>query len=339
MFSNFVSLGCSCFTASSMSKYGLRSCSGPFDWLITEKLEWILHYLDNCFDDFLDRECLEPYQLGMNDAFRDGTSGFLFLHEGKYPVEDKAFLELKEKYKRRIDRFLKITVMPTCFLRLCSGIDEVKYISEEYDYINRVIKKNNSRNEIIFLIRSNVEILDPLKFRYYIVPEQYYNGCPSHEQLRGLFDGEEELLLYCAQNYSAEVMMKNLIVDYKKEDRFQKERVICAIRYQLLVKLMNADFTKMKIPDHIIIYGAGNLGTFFYEKIKGRGYNVECFIDEQKYGGRIDEIEICRLEDLRNTVNKNFVVTATYDFSNIYKKIMKYCADAVILSLDEVLHS
>lgn len=37
-FSNFVSLGYICPVAASMSKYGLRSWSGPFDWLITKDL-------------------------------------------------------------------------------------------------------------------------------------------------------------------------------------------------------------------------------------------------------------------------------------------------------------
>ena len=44
MFSNFVSLGEACKVAASMSKYGLRSFSGPFDWVITRRFDMVLHY-------------------------------------------------------------------------------------------------------------------------------------------------------------------------------------------------------------------------------------------------------------------------------------------------------
>ena len=60
MFSNFVSLGEACKVAASMSKYGLRSFSGPFDWVITRRFDMVLHYLENDFEDFLEKSKLEP---------------------------------------------------------------------------------------------------------------------------------------------------------------------------------------------------------------------------------------------------------------------------------------
>ena len=62
VFSNFISLGSACQTASSMEKYGLRSWSGPFDWLVTDSLQWVLHYMETDFADFLKKENLERCQ-------------------------------------------------------------------------------------------------------------------------------------------------------------------------------------------------------------------------------------------------------------------------------------
>jgi hypothetical protein len=53
MFSNFISLRCFCGTAASMSKYGLRELSEPFDWCFSE-LEGVLHMINTDFEQFLD---------------------------------------------------------------------------------------------------------------------------------------------------------------------------------------------------------------------------------------------------------------------------------------------
>lgn len=80
MFSNFVSLGPHCATAASMSKFGLRSWSGPFDWLITDHLKWILYYIENNFQGFFEMENLECYK-NNSKRIKDRKSKFIFLHE------------------------------------------------------------------------------------------------------------------------------------------------------------------------------------------------------------------------------------------------------------------
>mgnify|MGYP001034593345 CR=1 FL=1 len=59
MFSNFVSLGSGCLVAASMSTYGLRSWSGPFDWIRTDRFDVVLQYIENGFKDFLEKGKLE----------------------------------------------------------------------------------------------------------------------------------------------------------------------------------------------------------------------------------------------------------------------------------------
>lgn len=48
MFDNFISLGWKCKVAASIEKYGLRSCSGPFDWCVTE-FKGVIETIDSNF--------------------------------------------------------------------------------------------------------------------------------------------------------------------------------------------------------------------------------------------------------------------------------------------------
>lgn len=83
MFDNFISLGSACPVAASMAKWGLRSWSGPFDWLTTSSFRWVLQCLEMDFRDFLKRENLvhikdEPR------GFMDRVNGFRYTHDPEY---------------------------------------------------------------------------------------------------------------------------------------------------------------------------------------------------------------------------------------------------------------
>lgn len=284
MFDNFVSLGYSCPTASCMSKYGLRSWSGPFDWLVTADLEWVLSFMEYDFAGFLERDNLERLEESPK-KFRDKKSGFIFLHDGEFPFEEK-YDELMQKYQKRIDRYLKETEKKTCFLRSVSNQDELDYISENYSYINRVIKSRNNHNEIIFLIRKELEIPNNISCSYYIMSGQY--------NLQNWFDHAEEFLIFCAKNYDAVSIMRNGLFEQKK---VEIQYSILQMRYNLLVRLSKFDFTSILFPGEIIIYGAGNIGQIFYQHVKDI-CKVECFVDEKKAGDWIAGIPVKYLEEI-----------------------------------------
>ena len=78
MFEYFISLGSNCPTAASMAKQGLRAFSGPFDWLITKNLEYVLHFIENDFDKFLLYENLAKYaHPNIPTAFFDKSCNFI----------------------------------------------------------------------------------------------------------------------------------------------------------------------------------------------------------------------------------------------------------------------
>ena len=65
----FVSLGTHCFTASLLRRWGLRSASGPFDWLFSSAA-MVTHCIEDDFRAFLDREQYAPVPLELR---RDGA--------------------------------------------------------------------------------------------------------------------------------------------------------------------------------------------------------------------------------------------------------------------------
>lgn len=159
MFDCFVSLGSACPVAASMSKYGLRSFSGPFDWLITQDLGWVLHYIDTDFQDFLLPENLERYDECVRH-FRDKKSDVRFLHESL--DFEKEYEKLKEKYRLRIERFLAKTRSRTCYLRSIDNEEEFTYIKQNAEWIRRVIQKQNHDSEIVFLCRKQLSVSGPI---------------------------------------------------------------------------------------------------------------------------------------------------------------------------------
>lgn len=329
MFANFISLGSACQTASSMSKYGLRSWSGPFDWLVTDSLKWVLYFIENDFKDFLEKENLERF----NDrprAFQDKKSGFEFLHDYESPFETK-YDELKQKYQKRIDKFMQETIKPTCFLRTVISSDEIKYISQNHKYIKAVIEKKNDQNEIIFLIRKDVEINVEIPFRHYVMPGKW-NGGPE-AILRNWFDDADEFLSYCFRNYDIISLVRNIEFGRNREERINN---ITQIRYKTLLKLIDYDFDNLHLPNNIIIYGAGNIGKIFYDRIKEK-CRVQCFVDKSKADDYIDGIPIKRLEEVVCDENPSFIVTAAYDFEDISKNIRARYRQAEIISLDSLL--
>lgn len=327
MFENFISLGNSCRTAASMQKYGLRSWSGPLDWLLTHELQGVLRLIENEFEDFLSKEYLEkdPKNYGQ---FKNTKYDIEFIHETEY--RDR-YEDLCEKYFHRISRFKKEIEKRTCFLRTVTNDKELRYIHQEEKYIKSVIKKGNQGNEIIFLLTKNIKAPEEAKFPYYNIQSLDYSN--TRDALRNWFDDSDEFIEYCVTNFSSYRLLKNIMFDRKKEE--QNYEIIKG-RYDLLVKLLNFDFNKNQIHHNLIIYGAGNIGKYFYEKVKEKCF-VKCFLDKNKAGEMVGDIPVIWLNELKEVNDYCFVITCTYDYRNACKIIREYFQNAFVLSLEDIL--
>ena len=106
-------------------------------------------------------------------------------------------------------------------------------------------------------------------------------------------------------------------------------------KYYRLLMVENAEFDGIMMPESIIIYGVGDIGKIFYEKIKTR-YKVECFLDSYSQETEYDGIPVIRPDKKANMVGKMIVVVPVYDYDKIAEMLEKlYGSTNSIVSLNE----
>lgn len=153
-YKNIISLGFFCSPAMEIQRIGLRKRSYPFDWLITAEFENVIKLIKNKFDRFTEYELF--YQIKNQPYYyRNNLYNVDFYHDFtmKTPL-DKQFSEFESKYKRRIDRFYKDITEPTLFIRYASEHD-YKYINENHEKIEALLKSFNQENEIIYVFNKD----------------------------------------------------------------------------------------------------------------------------------------------------------------------------------------
>ncbi|MBY0090734.1 peptidase [Priestia aryabhattai] len=152
------SLGDLCLTAIQLRENNLRPFSGVLDWVASPSLETVNRLLQNRFSNFLDLSNLKPIKyvsewdlfvldevnnIGFNHDFK--TDKNTLTHLGGYP-------EVKEKYDRRIQRFLEkmSTSQRILFVRTEATLKEV----QELESILSGMVKNDFR--ILVVNHTNV---------------------------------------------------------------------------------------------------------------------------------------------------------------------------------------
>lgn len=156
-FNHVISFGYLCPTSQDLERIGLRDSSGPFDWSRTQDLEQIINLVENNFKDFLNLDYL--YQdLRDKNVYTNVKHNIVLNHDfNQYESLSSQLPNVKQKYQRRIDRFYNNIQEPTLFIRDLSGVNDLKYVEENFAHINKVLRKYNSHNKIIFTSRNDLE--------------------------------------------------------------------------------------------------------------------------------------------------------------------------------------
>ena len=154
---NIVSLGHFCSPAMEFERIKRRQSSLPFDWLITPNLSDIITLINNDFEDFLTEKYL--FQLIEYPQYYRNIRYNIDCYHYFYPFESfkSQINDIRIKYNRRINRFFDTIKQPTLFVRYITEND-IKYISEHYEFILKTIKRYNTLNSIIFVSNDSIRL-------------------------------------------------------------------------------------------------------------------------------------------------------------------------------------
>ena len=290
-FENCISLGWFCGVAASLNRLGLRDFSGPFDWYFSD-YESVIKLMDIGFENFFVRENLVEDKENKK-TFSDERFGFTCFHDVKRSL-DEDYPIIYDKYHRRAERFLKALEKPSCLFRSVRTKKELDYIAENIDYIERVIKRYNRDNQIIYLVdKSTDETGYP--FVSYNVQAEYL--CDAYS-VRTLFDKNAALLAYCSNLIPADRIRENKERYYSLNSTWAAE-----VYHGIMMKdpLIASEILKgldLVNDEGIFLWGYGYHGRNMYKYLKQQGINVSGIIDKRADKLALEDVVIYKPDDI-----------------------------------------
>lgn len=160
VFEHVVSLGHACAVAHELEHLGLRSHSGPFDWQASTRLEPKIQFLNDRFDSFfkfLNETNL--YQRPIANCYSMKVNNIYFIHDfNKWDSLSAQLPVVRQKYKRRVQQFLKDIVKPTLFIYYLFDQADADWIDRNTNYILNSIKNYNKDNQIVYIADPSIHL-------------------------------------------------------------------------------------------------------------------------------------------------------------------------------------
>ena len=167
----YIPLGNSCSIAYNLKLLKLRKLAFPFDWVRVTNFNNVTKLIQNKFYGFLDfknfkfKEFSDKFIVnGKKGSYIYSNNYCSFYHEFNKLIEEHDFNMFKEKYSRRIKRFLD----------LMNSDNEIIFIREEFGKL-KISKINN------FICAIN-EIYPNLNYKLIVITNQKVNF--SHKNLK-----------------------------------------------------------------------------------------------------------------------------------------------------------
>lgn len=103
--------------------------------------------------------------------------------------------------------------------------------------------------------------------------------------------------------------------------------------------IARCDFSKLEIPDKIIIYGAGDIGKLFCDRIY-EYTQVECFLDKAPFEEQYKGIPIIKPDEYTLQSDITVIVIPTYDFKEIKEILQSIWNNKIqIIRMEEFFNS
>lgn len=164
------SLGEDCGCALYMERNGLRSYSGPFDWLTHATLQTKFNLILNDFKGFLDKESIKPldqenHSSNLNfDLYHDINLDFHFYHDFIKDINfNKNFKSVKNKYNRRIKRFYKKINKADKVLLIWFSRYSIYDSAMEKEFCEKIMEKFDKKIDFLFIEKDGSKKLGELE--------------------------------------------------------------------------------------------------------------------------------------------------------------------------------
>ena len=190
-FNNVISLGAYCFVASELKRFNIRKKAYPFDWNITT-METVLLLIKNKFEHFNDMNFIKKKEHSEIKTIYDNKyyPHLEFIHDFDEHLSNTV--EIKEKYKRRIDRFFNDITQATLFVRYIINRADYKFILQNNKKILKLIKMYNNNNDIVYVMNNNIR-RNPVKEIFEYVKLFPVEKDPDYTIAREFFDKNKKL--------------------------------------------------------------------------------------------------------------------------------------------------
>ena len=315
-FSNCISLGWLCATAGSMSKYGFRNFSGPFDWYYSD-FKSVVRHIDNGFSDFLMRDNLVVCDDNTR-IFEDKKYGYKYFHDIRTNL-DSDYVHIREKYDRRIERFYEKIKQPTLFLRAVRSSWEKEYIIADHCEIDGILKKYHSQNEVIYLTADIVgDLPKNIKSFRLNISEYMFDAASS----RNMFDNAPDLVNYCRNTLDDETIQKNIVLD-------RRSNYACAADVYAMISESDEKVLKglssifsLDIDRNLYIYGIGYQGIAMIEYLLKKDVMISGLIDSFIAGREFKGYKIMSNEEIADGSNI-FVTIADSESVKDVRELLK----------------
>jgi len=327
-----VSLGWFCGTASSLSKLGLRSHSGPFDWYFSNF--WaVISQIENNFKEFMLKENLEIVDENVK-VFRDIKYGFHCNHDVEHDFETE-YSKIYARYMQRVDVFKSMIERPTVFFRAVRDDADVEYINNNWEHIDELLKSYNPCNTIVYVCRSGIVGLTKMVKVFDLGIEQYIG---KTYEMRHMFDRCPELIEFCSSLISVEKMQEN--IDFDNKMNAQKataayinkcvEENVDGVE-QSILETLNAT-----ADEGIFLWGAGKYGLALANYLRDRNIAIAGIIDNEKQGEKIDDFAI-QAPNILSTNAKIFIAVANKEANkSIAEQIVHMGIDAYVVRFEDL---
>jgi len=331
-YSNCISLGWFCGTASSLSKLGLRSNSSPFDWCFSSY--WaVLKQIENNFQDFMKKENLE-IEKDNKRIFRDKKYGFYCNHDIKDDL-DAEYNDIYKRYCRRVDAFRKAIVLPTVFFRCIRDQEEVGYINANWDYAEKLLKSFNTENRIIYLYHNGLKGVTDNVQSVCLNIDQYIG---KTYEMRHLFGKSEELLDLCAGLLPIDLIQKNIEFDISQN---AQKAMVAYVNKCIEEHIDEVDELILKTigiskDEGIYLWGAGTLGIPLAHYLKERDVIINGIVDNKFYGKEIEGFNIISFEEVTDEAKIFIAVSNKEANAEIEQQILAIHPEAVIVKYQDL---